>query len=88
MASLSEQLDRELTVWKTKTYTELLALEYPHTYESGNPGESDCYQVEVDLLERNDKYVHIAVAVSNGGLSSFFPKSGDFLAYADNDSHH
>jgi hypothetical protein len=65
----------------------LLAIEYPHTYEKEIPGESDGYQVEVDLLERNDKYVHVLVAVSNGGLSSFFPKSADFLAYADSDCH-
>jgi len=86
MASLSEQLDRELKVWETKTYPELLAIDYPHTYERGIPGEADSYQVEVVLLERNDKYVHVSVGVSNGGLSSFFPKSASVLAYADKDS--
>jgi len=86
MASLSEQLDNELGVWEKKTYTELLAIEYPHAYERGIPGEADCYQVEVVLLERNDKYVHVSVAVSNGGLSSFFPKSGGVLAHADKGS--
>jgi hypothetical protein len=86
MASLTEQLDKEVKVWEAKTYTELLAIEYPRAYERGIAGETDCYQVEVDLLERNDKYVHVSVAVSNGGLSSFFPKSRDFLAYADDNS--
>ena len=87
MASLTEQLNEELQVWEAKTYSELLAIEFPHTYEKGIPGASDSYEVEVDLLERNDKYMHISVAVSNGGLSSFLPKSADFLTYADKDFH-
>jgi hypothetical protein len=82
MSSLTEQLEKELSNWKTKTYPELLAIEYPHTYERGRAGEPDAYEVEVDLLERNDKYVHISVAVSDGGISSFFPKSDSFLVYA------
>lgn len=86
MATLWEQLDRELKVWEAKTYAELLAITYPHVYERGIYGESDWYGVELILLERNDKYAHISVAVSNGGLSSFFPKSTSFLAYADKDS--
>ena len=84
MGSLSEQLDSELRIWKAKTYSELLAIKYPYTYERGITGEADSYEVEVDLLERNDQYVHLSVAVSNGGLSAFFPKSGSFLAYANN----
>ena len=83
MASLSEHLESELKIWRRKTYPELLAIEYPFAYEKGASGESDSYQVEVDLLECNDRYVHVSVAVSNGGLSDFFPKSGSFLAYAD-----
>jgi hypothetical protein len=75
MGSLSKQLESELRIWKTKSYPELLAVEFPYAYERGMPGESDCYQVELILLERNDQYVHVSVAVSNGGLSSFFPKS-------------
>ena len=87
MASISEQLANELKIWEAKTYPELLAIEYPHTYERGIAGESDRYQVEIDLIERNDKYVHILVAVSNGGFSSFFPKCASVLAYSDKDSH-
>ena len=86
MASLSEQLESELKIWRAKTYSELLAIEYPYNYETGTPGESVSYQVEVDLLERNDQYVHIYVGVSDGGFSSFFPKATTFLAYADNRS--
>ena len=84
MASLSEHLESELKIWRRKTYLELLAIEYPYVYERGTPGEADSYEVELVLLERNDQHVHVSVAVSNRGLSAFFPKSGSFLAYADN----
>jgi hypothetical protein len=87
MASLSEQLETELKIWRAKTYSELLAIEYPYNYETRTPGESVSYQVEVDLLERNDQYVHICVGVSDGGWSSFFPKATSFLAYADDRFH-
>ena len=86
MASLSEQLEIELRIWNAKSYQELLAIEYPYTYERGTTGEADWYEVELDLLERNDQYVHVSVAIDNGGLSAFFPKSCGVIAYADNRS--
>jgi hypothetical protein len=83
VASLAEHLRAELTIWDKKSYSELLAIEYPHTYERGAHGEPDWYQVEAVLLERNDDYIHVSIAVDDGGLSTFFPKSYGVIAYAD-----
>jgi hypothetical protein len=83
VASLAEHLRAELEIWDKKTYSELLAIEYPHTYERGVDGAPDWYQVEVDLLEHNDDYVHVLVSVDDGGWSAFCPTSYSLIAYAD-----
>ena len=42
--------------------------------------DSKKYQVEVQLLENTDKYVHVIVAVDDGSLpASVFPVTHDFI---------
>ena len=65
-----------------KPYEELIAIKYPQIYEVGRKGEADWFQVEVTLLEVSERLVHVAVAVSDSGWSSFFPKSVGVIAPA------
>lgn len=81
MAKLAAKLRAEMERWGQKSYAELLAIEYPHAYSVGKTGEPGCYEVEAVLLEKNDEYVHVAIAVSHGGLSAFFPKASSVIAY-------
>jgi hypothetical protein len=39
------------------------------------------YDVEVQSLEITKEYIHVGVAVSSGGLSSYLPASGSFIVY-------
>ena len=42
--------------------------------------EGKKYQVEVQLLENTDKYVHVSVAVDDGSIpASFRPLSSSFI---------
>ena len=44
--------------------------------------ESRKYQVEVELLENTEKYLHVMVAVDDGTLTaSVFPLTQSFLQY-------
>jgi hypothetical protein len=83
MTKLAARLRAEIDRWGHKSYAELLAIEYPHVYSAGKRDEADWYEVEVVLLEKNEQYVHVAVAVSDGGLSSFLPKSSSVIAYRE-----
>ncbi len=75
-------LDQEKEKFANKTYKELSVLKDPTVYECG-VGDG-WYQVEVQILEKNDKYVHIAVNVDDGGFPrSFIPLSTSFLVYKD-----
>jgi hypothetical protein len=84
--ALTAKVKEEAEQWGRKTYPELASIKYPHTYCVGKEGTPDAYQVEVVLLEKNDRYIHVAIAVSNGGLSSFFPKSESVIVYVNKDS--
>jgi hypothetical protein len=82
MKTLRSKLDDELKRWK-KHYRELVSMEYPHTYRQGVEGDSESYEVEVDLLERNAEYIHLGISVSSKGISSFIPKSSSIIVYAN-----
>jgi hypothetical protein len=41
------------------------------------------YQVELNLLEISDDYVHVSVGISEGGISDYFPFSHSFIVYTD-----
>jgi len=46
--------------------------------------ESKKYQVEVDLLENTEQYIHVGVSVDDGSLpASFRPVSSSFIRNKD-----
>jgi hypothetical protein len=71
-------LDAEMTRWSGKTSDELIeALRQPENYEVEFEGGT--FQVEVQLLENTDRYVHVALAVDDGVLpAAIVPASDSF----------
>jgi len=56
-----------------RPYDYWVAGDYPVVFERSFQGEN--VQVEIVLLESNPEYVHISVAVDDGGLWAWFPPS-------------
>ena len=53
---------------------------YDVVFNGGN------YQVEVELLENTDRYVHVGVSVDNGSVpASFRPLSSSFICESGGD---
>ena len=73
-------LNREVDCWSRKPFDQIVAeLPEPLHYESVHEGL--VYRAEALILEQND-YVHVCVAVDDGGLLRFmFPLSTSFLVY-------
>ncbi len=78
-AELRERLRVEVERWEQKSFQELEVLRYPVTYDTGVPKEPSFYQTEVTFLEKTREYIHLAVAVSDGGVSTFVPVTGDVI---------
>jgi hypothetical protein len=72
---LSRALAKEVAEWRQKQYAELAALDYPIAYERRINGKPTRYQVEVELLEKNERYIQIMVSMDDGGISAFCPPS-------------
>ena len=72
-------LDAELKRWRAKSSEQLLAeLRDEQAYEI--EFENKMYQVEVEILENTDKYVHVLVAVDDGTLpAALLPLSSSFI---------
>jgi len=72
-------LDAEVNRWSAKSSEQLLAeLGDVQAYEI--EFEEKRYQVEVEILENTEKYVHVSVAVDDGSLSGFTrPLSTSFI---------
>jgi|ERR1051326_3049716 hypothetical protein len=72
-------LDAELRRWNAKSCDQLLAeLRDVLTYETEFDGRT--YQVEVEILENTERYIHVMVAVDDGTLpSSICPLSASFM---------
>jgi hypothetical protein len=72
-------LDAELKRWSAKSSEQLLAeLGDVQAYEI--EFENKQYQVEVEILENTEKYVHVSVAVDDGTLpASLLPLSSSFI---------
>jgi hypothetical protein len=72
-------LDAELRRWSAKSCEQLLAeLAEVQAYET--EFKSRKYQVEVEILENTEKYVHVMVAVDDGSLpASIRPLSESFI---------
>jgi len=71
-------LDTEVKKWSAKSWAELVAeLGHVEAYETEFEGAK--YQVEVQLLENTDTYVHVGVSVDDDSiLASFRPLSSSF----------
>jgi hypothetical protein len=72
-------LDSEVKRWSAKSCGQLISeLHEQQVYEV--EFESQQYQVEVELLENTEKYVHVLVAVDDGSLpASLLPLSHSFI---------
>jgi hypothetical protein len=72
-------LDAEMKRWSVESCNELVAeLGEVQAYEV--EFESKKYQVEVQLLENTDKYVHVGIGVDDGSIpASFRPLSSSFI---------
>jgi hypothetical protein len=72
-------LDAELKRWSAKSTEQLLAeLGDLQAYET--EFENKKYQVEVQILENTEKYVHVLVAVDDGTLpAAISPLSESFI---------
>jgi hypothetical protein len=76
-------LDAEMRRWSTMCFEELVnELEGARTYET--EFESKRYQIDVQLLEKTDDYVHVLIGVMDGTLRSFVaPLNGSFICRRD-----
>jgi len=74
-------LEAEVRRWSKKPWQQLL-VEVPHQecYRVELQGKE--YNVEVQLLENNSDYIHVAVSVDDGSIPmSFHPLSDSFILY-------
>ncbi|MGA8430824.1 MAG: hypothetical protein WB729_13455 [Candidatus Sulfotelmatobacter sp.] len=73
--------DAELKCRRAKSFSELLtALAEEQSYEI--EFEDKTYQVEVQLLENADRYIHVGVAVDDGSMpASFHLLSSSFICH-------
>ena len=72
-------LDLEVERWSAKSCEQLVSeLRDMQVYEVEL--DSKKYQVEVEILENTDQYVHVMVAVDDGGLpASIWPLTNTFI---------
>lgn len=72
-------LEAELKRWSAKSSEQLLAeLREVEAYET--EFENKKYQVEVQILENTEKYVHVMVAVDDGTLpAAIRPLNASFI---------
>jgi hypothetical protein len=76
-------LAQEVERWSNMPWEKLLrALQDTHDYQV-EVGAIH-YQVEVQLLENTEHYIHVSVAIDDGGLlSPMFPLSDSFVKKKD-----
>jgi hypothetical protein len=76
-------LETEMARWSGMTAGELVeALREPQNYEIEFEGK--IFQVEIQLLENTDRYVHVALAVDDGVLPfAIAPASDSFICPKD-----
>jgi len=72
-------LEAEVRLWSAMSCDQLIsALPDVQTYEI--EFESKKYQIEVELLENSDNYVHVGIAVDNGRFwRAMRPLSSSFI---------
>lgn len=72
-------LDAETVKWSKKTCGDLIA-ELHETQAYQVEFESKPYQVEVELLENTDQYIHVMIAVDDGSLpASIVPSTNSLI---------
>lgn len=72
-------LDSEVKRWSAMSWDQLVS-ELPDVRAYEVELDSKHYQVEVDLLENTEKYVHVMVAVDDGSLpASISPLTHSFV---------
>jgi len=73
-------LDSEVQRWSAMSCDQLI-IELRNLQEYVVELESKKYQVEVELLENTDKYLHVMVAVDDVSLLAFiFPLTSSFIS--------
>jgi len=74
-------LDFEVQRWSAMSYEQLVSeLHEVQAYEV--EFESKQYQVEVELLENTERYLHVMVAVDDGSLpASIWPLTHSFICH-------
>jgi hypothetical protein len=78
-------LDAETKKWSAMSCSQLIATLHD-TYAYEVEFESKHYNVEVELLEDTDKYIHVLVAVDDGSLpASISPLTSSFIRHKDSD---
>jgi len=72
-------LDAEVKRWSEKSCEQLISeLRESLDYEIEYAGKQ--YQVEVELLENTEKYIHVVVSVDDGSLpASIWPLTNSFI---------
>jgi hypothetical protein len=77
-------LEAEIKRWSAMSCEQLAAeLADDQVYEV--EFDSRMYQVEVELLENTERYIHVAVAVDDGSLpASIRPLTGSFIRSKEN----
>lgn len=76
-------LKEESHRFEEKGYGWLVSQKYPIIFSRQCDGR-EC-EFEVDLLEKNDEYAHIAVMVSYDDKTAYRPASDDFIVYRSAD---
>jgi hypothetical protein len=72
-------LDAELGRWSHKSYDQLRT-ELAEMQDYAVQFAAKLYQVEVQLVENTDDYVHVAIGVDDGSLRwSIWPVGADFI---------
>ncbi len=71
-------LEEEKNKYANKTYDDLIKIVEPVTYTI-NSGQNT-YQIEVQLVEKNDKYLNVSISIDDGSLiRSMFPLTAGII---------
>ncbi len=76
---LKSHVKKIIDEYSQKSYSELSAQQYPIIYEYVE--DEQRFNVEIQCLEATNEYVHISIAVSSGGVSSYLPATGSVIVY-------
>ena len=80
---LQRLLDAEVDAWSSKTFARLVEeLSDVVAYQRGD--KTEFHQFEIELIEREADYIHVAVSVDDGSFRrSLAPLSRSFIVFRD-----